>query len=159
MKTMKLSIGICGALMAMAAFAAPAPAQVSGGTSGGGGGGVITRVLRPIIYDHEAAAPSPIRRHLKIGADGAATLVEVSGPNRRVVKGVVAPADMADLEALAAQLDQPGDVTAGAAADDDGGTTLTVGLLKVRLHVTMARPAGRMLARRLDRIAAKLAAE
>jgi hypothetical protein len=163
MKTTKLLIGISGAVLAMAAFAAPAPAQVSGGTTRDDGGrGVILKVVHPIIFDHEVADPNPIlRRHLRILADGAATLVEGSGPDLRVIKGRVKPADMAALEDLAAQLDQPGDVTTGAAADgsDAGGTTLTVGLLKVRRHVVMGRPVARMLARRLEQIALKLAAE
>jgi hypothetical protein len=161
MKTTKLAIGICGAVMAMAALAAPAPAQVSKGTDGrGGGGGVLTHVLRPIIYDYETAAPNPVhRRHLKILADGTATLADTAGARIRVLKRRIRPADMAELDALAAKLGGPGDVSTGLASDGPPDPKLTIGLVGVRRHVVMGRPVSRMLVRKLEQIAAELAGE
>lgn len=166
MKTTKLAIGIGGAVMAMVAFAATAPAQVGAGGSKGtiGGGGVITRLTRPIVYDYETLAPSPVRaRHLMIAPDGGATLVDVVGSRRRVVTGHLAPADLAAVRAMAAKLLLPaqpgGDVSTGAAADGAAGRrllTMSIGPLAIR-HDALALPVGRMISQRLDRIAAELA--
>jgi hypothetical protein len=121
MKTMKLATGICGAVLAMAALAAPAPAQVTRGTDGNGR--VTTRILHPIVYDYEVAAPGAVhRRHLEILADGAATLGDTAGAKIRVFKRRLEPADLAELGA-------PG------------------------------QPVSRMLARKLEQIAAEMAGD
>jgi len=161
MKTMKLAIGIGGAVMAMAALAASSPAQVAGGGAAGGGGrGVITRLIRPIIYEYDTMAPNPVRRrHLTVHADGAATLVDQIGARRRVVFGHLPPAEVDALAAAAAGLALPGGASTGTAKDGVRRViVLKLGPMAIPSD-PMESPVGRLVVRRFERIVETLAAK
>ena len=161
MKTMKLAIGIGGAVMAMAALAASSPAQVAGGgTTGSSGRGVITRLTRPIIYEYDSMAPNPVRRrHLTVHADGAATLVDQVGTRRRVVFGHLPPAEVDALAAAAAGLALPGGASTGAAKDGVRRViSLKLGPMAIQSD-PMDKPVGRLVVRQFERIIEALAAK
>jgi hypothetical protein len=133
MKTMKLALGGCVGMLALALVAGTAQAQasrvvrgggvVTGGSSRGAAGGV-TNTWHAIIYDHEVLAPAMPGRRLVIYDDGVIKLFDSAATPNPIGSGRLDASALASLRlmigaaarAASSSAPVPGGRTAGSSA-------------------------------------------